>query len=456
MEQNSPLKIGIVGAGFSGVAMAAHLARFAAAPVAVQLFEKSGTFARGAAYNTPYSFHLLNVRAQEMSLFDDQPSHFVDWLRMQGEEFDNSQISNRFVSRLLYGKYLHSALHDIQHDKSKDFRLGLVQAEVSDITLSEGQVQLLTDEGGAFQVDKVILALGNPAPSRFPFEVAPGVSCIHDPWEFRAPEKISRHETVVILGSGLSMIDVVLTLFHQGHEAPIYAISRHGLLPLTHAINKTEDIFLPRDLPTTLRKLTKKLREMVTQKESSLHDWRSLMNVLRRHAPDLWGSLELTDKKQFMRHLLPYWNIHRHRVPVQVDEILKSLMEKKQLQVLPGRILSADDNYLHVKIRGTDEIRRFAFDWLINCTGPSLASQPKSQTLTHNLISRGLATQDPLRLGFVTAPCGGMIDSEGRASDQIYTLGPPARGMMWECGSVPEIRKIAKNMAMNLLESSRI
>jgi uncharacterized NAD(P)/FAD-binding protein YdhS len=246
------------------------------------------------------------------------------------------------------------------------------------------------------------------------------------------------------------MIDVVLTLFHQGHQSPIYVISRHGLLPLTHALTKTEDRFLPQGMPNNLRALTKKLREM----ERQGCEWRSLMNAVRRRVPDLWIKMKLADKKQFIRHLLPYWNIHRHRVPASVDSILKSLLKKNQLHVLAGRVLFAQDGVIHVQMRGTQEVRRIEFDWLINCSGPSLDSQSMAPGLVRHLLSQGLVIQDPLKLGFVTASSGGVMGLDGKVSDQIYTLGPPVKGMRWECSSVPEIRSMAKNIAINLLKES--
>ncbi|VVC76626.1 hypothetical protein AQUSIP_19490 [Aquicella siphonis] len=455
MAHTSPLKIGIIGAGFSGTALAANLSRYARAPVEILLFDKGGCFARGAAYSTPYPFHLLNVRARDMSLFEDLPAHFVEWLNSRDKQPKPSadhDVDECFVPRFLYGHYLEALLQQIQAGRSENISLRLEKSEVKDIVPTVGQTTLVMDDGKVCSVDKAVLALGNPAPAKFPFPVSPGVQCINNPWDFRAPEKISSRDTVVILGTGLSMIDTVLTLYHRGHEGEIYALSRRGLLPLPHAASSVPVISLPCAPHNNLRQLTRNTRAMWLRRGEAAPDWRSVVNAMRLQIPDLWSEMSWADKKQFIRHLLPYWNIHRHRVPVSVAEILKNLIARKQLHILSGRVLAAEKEMVHIKMRQTGELRDIAFQWLINCMGPSLTSQPETGSLAHNLLSRGLAVQDPLQLGFVTSPSGALIDAEGRASEQIYTLGPPAKGMIWECGSVPEIRRLGMNLAKSLLE----
>src|SRR5258708_2964031 len=119
--KTTPLKIGIIGAGFSGTALAAAIHKLNAGPVEIFLFDKTGCFGEGDAYRTPYPFHLLNVRAQDMSAFEDEPAHFLDWLnsnetRKQHLE-KNQPAGGQFAPRLLYGQYLNSLLDSILADK---------------------------------------------------------------------------------------------------------------------------------------------------------------------------------------------------------------------------------------------------------------------------------------------------------------------------------------------------
>ena len=441
-------KIAIVGAGFSGTAVAVMLSRFANQPLEIILFDKSGRFGAGDAYRTPYPWHILNVRARDMSAFEDQPTHFVDWIsthQQQYQEINNSRpIGEQFLPRYIYHHYLRDLLQQLQDSVNQHVVIKLVTAEVIDAIPVGQRVNIITDDNHDILVDKVVLALGNFLPLEFPFSVS-DVQTIPNPWEYEAIERIPPDADVMIVGLGLTMIDTVLTLHQQQHRGKIYAISRHGMLPLPHT-----DVHVPysveaKHIPTNIRSLTKQLRD-----KSRLHmqeggDWRSVINALRAHIPSIWEETSLSDKKRFIRHVLPYWNVHRHRVHSGLTDILDKLIKDGQLLIMAGRVLGVEHGKISVRARLHYQEQKFKIDWLINCMGPGMDARKASSPLLQSLIQRGSVMLDPLALGFSAT-------ATGNVSSPFFTLGPPTKGTVWECTAVPEIRRQSYALSKILME----
>jgi uncharacterized NAD(P)/FAD-binding protein YdhS len=448
----APLKIAIIGAGFSGASVAANLHRLTPAPIDIILFDNTGSFGSGFAYRTPFPFHLLNVRAQDMSAFEDEPAHFVHWLNSTSAThayLDTAiPFGEQFVPRLLYGNYLKELLHQVQ--SSKKTTLTFDSAEVIDILHVQDQALLILNDGRQMKVDKVVLALGNAAPAHFPFSVT-GVNCIANPWEYELPSTIPSHDPVLIIGTGLSMIDTVLTLHHHQHQGKIYAVSRHGLLPLPHNNNKIPYSLTSENLPKKLLTLTKHLRSLCHHQIDEKGDWRTIINALRPHVPAVWEKSSIEDKKRFIRHVLPYWNIHRHRVHHEIADVLSMLSAKQQLTIFSGRIRNIDNGNAQIVLRHTKESINLKINWLVNCMGPSLNIQATPEPLIQSLLQRGVATLDPLAIGFDLSASGALKTAAGEASSLFYTLGSLTKGVSWECTAVPEIRKQSLRLAQHLL-----
>ncbi len=454
--RSTPLKIGIIGVGFSGTVLALHLQRLSQVPIEIVLFEKRGCFGLGEAYSTPYPFHLLNIPAQNMSAFEDEPGHFVSWLRVNQETnvyLDPMiPISEQFVPRLLYGSYLQDLLRTLQSDLTGKLKLTCVPTEVIDVIREHDQARLILRNKKEISVDKVILALGNFSSASFPFPVSADMNCIHHTWDYTAASCIGKKDPVLIIGTGLSMIDVVLTLYHQGHQGNIYALSRHGLLPLPHADHHLPVVDMEENLSNNLLALTKHLRKQSESYVNKGGDWRSIMNAMRTHVSSLWIRASLFDKKQFIRHVLSYWNIHRHRVPSRHRDLLSQLSSQQQLTLLAGRVAEVAQGKASIKLRNKHQTMQIKVNWLINCMGPSLNMIAGQQPLLNALLCRGLATLDPLNLGFAMVPPGALKEQSGQVSTLFYTLGPPAKGVYWESNAVPEIRKQGLALARHLLD----
>lgn len=454
-QANTPLKIGIIGAGFSGAALAATFSREARQPLEIYLFEKDPEFGLGEAYSTKFPFHWLNVRARDMSAFEDVPNHFIDWLKKQPDLSpylsSDLPLPDQFISRLLYGKYVQDLIRQCEQ---KD---GLVKfIKITDEVLAiqpEQQGGVLTLKQAAdVKVDKIILAFGNHAPATFKFPIHPSVTAINDPWNYAAIQAIPTEDNVAIIGTGLSMIDATLLLHHQHHKGSIYAVSRHGLLPLPHTDHHDQVAYIlpAQQLPTNIKQLAKWLRKEIHQHEKQGGDWRSVITAVRGHIPNIWKAASLTDRKRFLRHVLPYWNVHRHRVHPAIAALLAELAAKKQLKILAGRVIGTDEGGVVITPRHAQQTQHLPVKWLINCMGPSLNIASVKQPLIVSILANKQAILDPLNLGFAVTETGA-LQTENGPSALLYTLGPPAKSATWECSAVPDIRKQIAELVKSII-----
>jgi len=444
-----PLRIGIVGAGFSGTSLAATLHKLAEKSkktAEIFLFEKSGQFGPGVAYATTSPFHLLNVPAEDMSAIEMEKRHFSDWL---ARYINTSHCAGRwmcadgrFVSRCLYGDYLRDLTAEIA--ASKTIRVHLIPEAVTAVQSSEKNIQM-----AGVTVDRVVLATGNPLPPKPLFAVSATARLIDNPWDQRVYSKIAPDDSVVLLGSGLSMIDSVLSLYHQQHRGTICSVSRHGLLPEPHAESGAVYQFEGKQ-PVTLSGWMKYLRAESAEWMRKGENWRAVIHAMRGMIPEVWGAMSAADKRRFLVHCQTYWNIHRHRVPKEVSALLQQLQKTGQLRVVSARVHAFQNETLLIRQRGKKTEDRLQADWLINCTGPSpdLSRDP----LILSLLNQGLVACDPHQLGLCVSPVGGLLDQRGKESQVFSALGSLCRGRFWEITAVPDIRRYNHVIALALLK----
>lgn len=454
MTTNQPLKIAIIGTGFTGVALAAAIKRHVEQPIELILFEKTDEMAAGDAYRTPFPYHLLNARVNDMSALQDDPNGFLNWLNNQEDAkvlLDESMpLARQFVPRILYRQYLQSLLNEMTSDKDALVTVSAQHAEVVDLEHVGERVRLTLETQEQVIVDKAVLAFGNNPPADFPFPVGDDIHQILNPWDYTALNSIPKDEPVLIVGTGLSMVDAVLTLNNQRHQADIYAVSRRGLLPLPHTENSMACEFDCKDLPSDMRPMMQAVRKGCQKIEKEGGDWRAVITQMRLGLQDLWMRMQDTSRKQFLRHVLPYWNIHRHRVHEKLYALLCDLQKAGQLEVMAGRLQSVTNGLASMRMRRTKDIRQFPAKHIINCMGSGCDMAIKQQPLLSSMHKQGLIALDDLKLGLATADNFALKDKSGEVSSTLYTMGPPMRGEIWECIAVPEIRIQCKLFATQL------
>ncbi len=455
-------RIVIIGGGFSGTLLGVHLLRRADAqhPLTVTLIEReSRRLARGFAYSTPFDACLLNVPAGRMSAFDDDVEHFVRWATSR----DPSITGGTFVPRSQYGDYL-SWLLESARQRAAHARFESVAEEAIELDDPEspGTGRVVLSSGRSVAADRIVLAMGNmpPCDPVANAELVASKCYTSNPWAPDALPTIPKRGPILLIGTGLTMLDVALVLRDLGLDRGLHAISRRGLLPQAHRPATKAPPTLP--FPESMRvplstpaKLLRALRREVQGQSSRGIDWREVVTALRHDTPALWQALDISGKRQFLRHLLPFWETHRHRAAPATSQRIRLLRECGDLKIISGRITgvqpSADGVRVTIKPRGkgTGEILRVAH--IINCTGPDTDLARSGGRLLHSAIRTGITRQDELHLGLDSAPDGAVIRADGTVSSRLYAIGPLRKPQLWETTAVPELRVHAAALASQLL-----
>ncbi|MET4684023.1 FAD/NAD(P)-binding protein [Brevundimonas faecalis] len=419
----SSLPVVIVGGGFSGAMLAARLAERGQIST---LIERGDAFGPGVAYSTSNDAHRLNVRAGRMSAVADRPADFTDWL---ATHHPDQADANDFAPRRLYGLYVRYRLN-----KTEAAHPGLIRRVTGAVIAVEGRSAILST-GERIEGRAVVLATGNPAPRTT--STGEDGRIIANPWTPDALTPIRPDDDVLILGAGLTMVDVLLTLSSQGWRGRATAVSRRGLLPRAHGPHHDAPIDLPPEAlngPLSARLAT--VRRLATA-----HGWRRVMEGYRPITLDLWGAATQAERGRFLRHLRPWWDVHRHRLAPEIAAELDQLIKEDRLTVRAGRIRkvtpSADSVAVHLTANNADQT--LSAPWLIDCTGPG--HDAASTPLTAALIAEGRARLDPLKLGLDLDQTGRVRCADGTPDPDLYVLGPPARAAFWETIAVPDIRQ---------------
>ena len=451
--------IAIVGAGFSGTATAIQLlTRHGHLPLQVTLINRHPNLARGVAYGTHSPSHLLNVPAGRMSLFPDREGDFLEFVR----RFDNSAAAGGFMPRSLYGRYLGARLKEAVGQAPK-MRLQTVTGEVHALSLAadgSGAILELAD-GQKMPARQVVLAVGNYPPADPSVPEADFFNTPHyvrDPWAPGALDRVPLESPVLLIGSGLTMMDVALELAHRGISGVQHAISRRGLLPQVHRQLPAMPVNPPpaglQEGRASAGRYLRLTRGYVEELAVRGADWRDAIGALRSITPALWQALDIPEKKRFLRHVQVYWDIHRHRTAPASGEQLSRLLASGQLQVAAGRLRSLSGNGGRVSVlwqpRGSTREARLEVASVVNCTGPQSDITRLSDPLMRSLLAQGLVRPDPLRLGLDVDDSDRVLDNAGRSSGVISYTGPLLRARDWEGTAVPELRVAAQRLADRL------
>jgi uncharacterized NAD(P)/FAD-binding protein YdhS len=434
----------IVGAGFSGTLLAVNLLRHGG-PCVTLAERRPAQLARGVAYSAADDSHLLNVRAGNMSAFPDDRDHFARWLAARGEGDGRS-----FVRRTAYGAYLRELLTDAARDAGD--RLRLADREV--VAIEPGKDGLLARwaDGGADRFDHAVLALGNLPPHAPPGidadSLCPDVYC-DDPWAADIAEGLGAEDHVLLLGTGLTAVDAALLLDRRGFRGRITAMSRRGLRPRAH--DDAQPAVDPRhEVPA--RDLSALVRDV--RGEADRADWRCAVDALRPVTQLLWSGADDTTRQRFLRHLRPFWDVHRHRLAPAIAAAIDAMSAERRLTFRAGKLVSLaatrDGADVVVRPRGSNAVEHHRYRRIVNCTGPQGDLTRTREPLLGQLRDAGLIRPDAARLGIDIAPSTNVVTRGGSLHPRLYAIGPMTRGAYWEVVAVPDIRVQCWNLARAL------
>ena len=460
-NQHISLRIAIIGGGFSGACLAAELLRAGDPSLSVTLIERGPSPGRGVAYGTHCAGHLLNVPAQKMSALASDASHFLRWAQ---RHHDHHVQPGDFLPRRVYGRYVESVLREAIEGSASRFECR--REEAISLTWRGDQAEISLHGGERILADKVVFALGNFAPAnpRIPGLTETSSRYVSNPWQENALANIElgnieNEQSILLIGSGLTSVDVAISLRERGFSGKIHTLSRHGLLPQMHQATQPWQAFCDDASPRTARELFHSIRVQVRTAEEQGSGWRAVIDSLRPVTQKIWRSLPPAEQRRFLRHLRAYWDVHRHRVAPQIGAQLAAEMSTGSLQVHAGRILEycegASGVYVTYRRRGNGESNTLHVDRVINCTGPDSDFRRVHSPLLNDLLRKKLARTDSLFLGLDTTEEGALVDASGAVSDFVYAIGPLRKGNLWESTAVPEIRVQAAALAEELMRSGK-
>ncbi len=452
----------IVGAGFSGTLTAVHLLRGGAPALKVVLIERRARFGRGLAYHTWDDNLLLNVPAGNMSAFGDRPADFLDYCR----DIDPAFNAGSFVPRRIYGEYLDRTLAAAERAGSSPFERRAGEAVAVRRAADSGRFTVTLADGATLDADQVVLALGHfppaaPLPSVASWAARPGIY-LPDPWDSAALDRTDPTRPVAILGAGHTAVDVLFSLTRQQIARPVLLISRRGLAPRPHRVAPGAPS-PPRALPAYLEGLAPRLRTYLEaiRGQAAGHaaaggDWRDVLNALRPYTPELWQRLPVAERRRFLRHVLPYWDAHRHRLAPAAYLRLEALRRAGGLRVVAGRLRALraldDGAELLIESRRDGVPERLTVGAIVNCTGPSYDLAAITLPLVAQLREEGLCRPDALGVGLDLDARYQLLDRAGAGVPGLHYLGPMLKARYWEATAVPELRGHAARLAAALLE----
>lgn len=445
MAKDNPgeLPVAVVGAGFSGTLLAINLLRQRARVVLVE--RDAERIARGLAFGTRRPEHLLNVRAANMSAFPDDKDHFLRWMG-----FSSQDQANRFVPRLAYGQYLREQL--IEALAKSDGRAEVRDGEAVRADFEAESIGLRLAGGDTIRCRALVMALGNFPPRPIPvLSGLPEGLRFDDPWNPAATTGAEAARHVLLIGTGLTAVDIALSLRGNGFRGRITALSRRGLRPRSHA--EVGPVVGPVDRP---QEKGADLLHAIRRRAAEV-GWREAVDELRPHVQQLWRTHDCGDQDRFLRHARAYWDVHRHRLAPAVDERIRGLEQAGELEFAGGAIVEAVERGGRAEIawrrRGGDAVETLTVDRVINCTGPEgdLARAPDA--LVRGLLDAGRIRPDAHRLGLDVDHIGRVRDADGQPQDRLFAVGPMTKGEAWEIVAVPDIRRQVWDLARYLADA---
>ncbi|AOE68864.1 pyridine nucleotide-disulfide oxidoreductase [Pseudomonas fluorescens] len=452
----------IIGGGLSGTMLAVQLLRLPGQRQ-ILVIEPRRELGRGEAYSAVELGHTLNGNAARMSVDPDNADDLTQWLTdyigaggWPESDQQHVPISELFPPRGIFGLYAQQRLAE-----AKAFSASTVEhirAEVVDLQVEDEGVLLTLDNGQQLRGAQAVLATGMFPAARTPQTESSGLNAAAvDPWDVQAMTQIDPQAPVLIIGSGLTMVDAVVSLEQARHRGPIEVFSRHGLLPHVRRQPPNWEDFLGTN--HNLRSPRQLLREVRRQCRLALEqgiDWQAPLDTVRAHIGRLWSQASEGEKRQFVRHVRPWWESHHHRSPPLSAQLVARLHEEGRLRIqaasYKGLEPSGSGVTIRLRRRGEPAVTLVSGAALINSSGIEYDWRRVARPLPQQLLKRGLVQPGPLALGIAADASGAVLDAQGQVSARLFAMGPPLRGMWWESTAVTDVALQAKALASTLTE----
>jgi uncharacterized NAD(P)/FAD-binding protein YdhS len=386
------------------------------------------------------------VRTRDLSILPDRPRDFLNWAFAQIDQGENDPglhegLAHSFLPRELFGSYARQRLFEaIEARNDVDTRI------VNDVAVSctgrAGQFVIRTENAATLCADIVMLATAYGVQS-------PSAEGALAPYEAIAPERLRAAKSVALIGSGLTMVDALIGARRDGFGGIATIISRRGQLPRRHAAKGVVPLEVAVPQSKSVARLTAAIRIACEMAEAHGTPWQAVVNGLRPFLQKRWLDLSAQEQRRFLRHVRPFWDAHRHRLPSEMHDRVLSEFESGRAILLRGTVTGVvreqDRFTLRLRRRGSGVVETLRADLAINC---SRYKPDLDQPLIQSLLLQGLARPDDHRLGLLVRPDGHVVGKDGAATRGLFALGPLCQGTLWEITAVPEIVRQADAAAL--------
>lgn len=453
--------IAIVGGGFAGAVTAIKLLDNAVEPFALTVIEPRTELGRGVAYSTTEPVHLVNGAARIFGLHPDDPDHLVRWLAVHGPAHGwqpPRDVHDSSPPRWLYGSYIQAELQRAVAAAAGRVGFTHLRRRVIGLDVAVQGWSLGLDDGSALAADEVVLALGvfqGPPPAG-EAAVAHHPLYVANPWDPAALDRLAGLDDVLLIGSSLSMVDVVASLEHRGFKGRYHVVSRRGqVVEGRRAAPVWRDFLSGRPLPRTARALLAAVKAERRAIAASGADWQGLPLAIRPHIVSLWQGASREEQLRFARHLRAFWDVTAHRAAPPAYAAVHQAQEAGRLIARAGRVLtlkpSANRIAARIQWRATGLRGSLLVDGVVNCRGHQLHDWTRiDDPLVASLLGSGLVRPHANGFGIDATPDGSLIDATGAAQPTLHAIGHPLRGVQWESSSIGEQLALAIALADKL------
>ncbi|MFI0846564.1 FAD/NAD(P)-binding protein [Mesorhizobium sp. IMUNJ 23232] len=447
----------ILGGGFTGAAVAWHLARQSARP-SVTVVEPRQFLGGGLAYSSEELSHRVNVPAARMSLVPDEPEHFLRWLDRDGEaDRDPDSVwrnGDVFPRRRVFGRYVAEQLTPFVETGA----VRHLRDNVREVTRSsDGSGWTVFTSDQPISADVVVLAMTHPSPdvpaALKPLADAPGF--VADVYARNALAAIAPGASVLIVGSGLTSADTVAELDRRGHRGRILAVSRHGLRARGHPDIRGAPFgdFVSAPAGTALA-LLESVRSTLAVADAHGVKWHSVFDQLRLQGPVLWTALAPDERTRLVRWLRAFWDVHRFRIAPQVEAVLDRRRATGTFENIAASLVASshkgDRLAVSLRRRGQRQIETLQFDAVINTTGPAHGKVLQVNPALRSLADVGLIRVDRHGLGIETGLDNRAVGPDSEPLEGLFVAGPLARGTFGELMGLPEVARHAQAVASEI------
>ncbi|MBH0238932.1 FAD/NAD(P)-binding protein [Methylobrevis albus] len=446
----------VIGGGFTGAAIAWHLGFAAGQRPAVTVFEPRRLLGGGLAYDTADPVHRINVPAAKMSLVPSDEDHFLRWLRASGLADPEAlrPDGSLFPRREIFGRYVAAHLAPLLQSGAvtqvAERVVKVSRVDGRDDGRHDGRWRVTGDGGSVVFADVVVIATSHPPPAA----PAPLAAALHDHPRFVAdPTRpgalaaIRPDDRVLVVGNGLTAADIIASLGARGHRGPIVAVSRRGLRSRGHAARPAEPrgdfVTAP---STSARALLARVRAEVAQADAAGSSWHAVFDALRLQGGAVWAALPLAERRRLVRHLRPFWDVHRFRVAPQVEDAIVAGLTTGRLEIAAAHVTGArvagEAIRVDLRRRGDRAAAAHVFDAVVVTTGPAHRGILAAQPYLADLERQGLVRLDDVGLGLACDAHGRAV-GRGGTSPTLLVAGPLARGTFGELMGLPQVADYA-------------